>query len=313
MMPMRIVFLGTPVFAQRILSALYTSVACELLVITQPDRPVGRKAILTAPPVKTFAIEHGLKVLQFERIACSDGVASIRSFSPDFLVTAAFGQKLSEEILNMPHLEPLNVHASLLPRYRGASPIQSCILNGDEETGVSIMRMAERMDAGAVFAQSRITIDRNETADALAERLAAAGAALLIQTIDDILCGRASAIEQDESQKTVCRKLTRESGRILFATMGMQQIHNMVRGLIPWPGAYAMQKDAPIKILETKITDIVPCGNEQPGELFLSNGCLYVSCHDGALRIDAIQEMGKKRMSGVEYAHGHAVSGQILT
>ena len=311
-MRMRIVFLGTPAFAERILSALYASAACDLLVVTQPDRPVGRKAVLTAPPVKTFAVEHGLNVLQYENIVSDGGAASLRSFSPDFLVTAAYGQKLSREILDIPRLEPLNVHASLLPRYRGASPIQGCILNGDTETGVSIMRMVERMDAGAVFAQGRTAVGDNETADMLSERLAAIGAALLLLTIDDIMNGRAAAMEQDESQKTVCRKLTRESGRILFASMGMRQIHNTVRGLTPWPGAYAMLNDAPLKILETKPAEINPCSHRQPGELFLSEGCLYAACLDGALRLDAIQAVGGKRMPGAEYARGHAAEGQIL-
>ena len=312
-MRMRIAFLGTPVFAERILSALYARAAYDLLVITQPDRPVGRKATLTAPPVKTFAQEHGLNVLQYEHIVDEGGAASLRSFSPDFLVTAAYGQKLSKEILDIPRFAPLNVHASLLPRYRGASPIQSCMLNGDTETGVSIMRMVDRMDAGAVFAQGRTAIGDDETADMLSERLASIGAALLLHTIDDIISGRATAMEQDESQKTVCRKLTRESGRILFASMGMRQIHNMVRGLIPWPGAYAMLNDAPIKILKTKLADINPGGHRLPGELFISEGFLYAVCLDGVLRMDAMQAVGGKRMSGSEYARGHAAAGLILT
>ncbi len=305
---MRIAFLGTPAFAESILEALIQCGQYSLCVFTQPDRPVGRKAVLTPPPVKLLAERHGLPVYQFDRISDALGVQALRGFAPDFVVTAAFGQKLSDEILSIPRLESVNVHASLLPRYRGASPIQSCILNGDAQTGVTVMRMVSRMDAGEIFSSVSTPILPAETADELSERLAQLGARLLLDTLPRLAAGNIVPTAQDPAQVSVCRKLTRESGRIGFLASA-QQVHDLVRGTNSWPGAYALLDGVPLKIHRTRIVSAAPLGQCLPGQIYGGEReGMFVACGADAVELLEVQYAGGKRMSGTSFLRGHTAA-----
>lgn len=302
---MRVCFLGTPAFAAAILEALIFDGSYELRVFSQPDKPVGRKAILTAPPVKLTAAAHGLPVFQFSRISDPDGVKAVIDFVPDLLVTAAFGQKLSDELLAVPRIDAVNVHASLLPKYRGASPIQSCLINGDAETGVSVMRMVSRMDAGAVFSSVSTPILPDETADALSVRLSELGAKLLLETLPRIADGTATATEQDESMVTTCRKLTRETGHIDFMCSA-EQVKNLVLGTNSNPGAFADLSGTPLKIHRVRVVPADERGEYLPGQIYRSDdGAMRVACSVDAVELTEVQVAGGKRMDSKSFLRGH--------
>lgn len=310
---MRVAFLGTPAFAETVLAALIDSGQYELCVFTQPDKPVGRRAVLTAPPVKRLAMEHGLAVHQFDHISGAEGRAALLAFAPDCIVTAAFGQKLSDAILAIPRVEAVNVHASLLPRYRGASPVQSCIMQGDTVTGVTIMRMVNRMDAGDMFSSASTPILPDETADELSARLSALGASLLLQTLPRLASGDIQAVPQEEADATTCRKLTRESGHVCFS-MHAARVHDLVRGMNSWPGAYALLDGQPLKIHRTRV--LLDSARERlPGLVFTDGkGGMCVACGEGAVELTEVQFSGGKRMNGDSFLRGHAsAAGMMLT
>lgn len=309
---MRIAFLGTPDFALPSLEALI-GLNAELCVFTQPDRPVGRKLVLTPPPVKVLANRYAIPVYQFEKIRSADGVATLRSFAPDLCVTAAFGQLLSAENLAIPPLGTINVHASLLPKYRGASPIQSAIINGDKHTGVTIMLTDIGMDTGDILSSASIEILPNETYEQLSDRLSALGAALLIRTVEAIFNGTAQRTKQDDSFATKCRVLSRSSGKIDFS-LPRQQIHDLVRGTNPWPTAYAQLDDKTIKIWQTAISDMHFDSDVPVGTLMGSQReGLFVRCLDGYLEILSLQSSGGKRLDGKVFLGGSHIIGKQLT
>ena len=213
---MRIAFLGTPEFALPSLDMLYRA-GHTLAVFTQPDRPVGRHATLTPPPTKAYALERGIPVFQFEKIRLSEGVAALQGFAPDLMVTAAFGQILSAENLAIPTYGCINVHGSLLPKYRGAAPIQWAIINGETETGITTMMTDIGMDTGDILLVDRIAIDPDETAGMLFERMAVLGAETLRRTITALEAGTLTRIPQDEAQATKCPMLKKEHGKLDFS------------------------------------------------------------------------------------------------
>ena len=305
---MRIAFLGTPEFALPSLEALIKR-GDTLCVFTQPDRPVGRKAILTAPPVKALAERHGIPVYQFEKIRSAEGREAMEAFAPDLCVTAAFGQLLSAKNLAIPRLGTINVHGSLLPKYRGASPIQSAILDGCEETGVTTMMTDVGMDTGDILLTRKTPIGENETYGELSERLAALGAELLIETLDALEADTLVRIPQNDADATRCPMLTRESGRMDFAKPA-KALHDLVRGTNPWPNAYALLDGQPLKIFVTRRTDEAFDG--APGTLFVRDARLYVCCGDGALEIIELQASGKKRMPASDFLRGRPLSGCAL-
>ncbi len=305
---MRIAFLGTPEFALPTLAALIAR-GDSLCVFTQPDRPVGRKAVLTPPPVKTLAQEHGIPVKQFEKIRSPEGVAAMEVFAPDLCVTAAFGQFLSAKNLAIPKHGTINVHGSLLPKYRGASPIQSAIIGGEAETGVTTMLTALGMDTGDILLQARTPIGENETYGELSERLADIGAALLCRTLDALEAGTLSPVPQNAEAATVCHMLTKEDGRIDFANP-CKAVHDLVRGTNPWPGAFALLDGQPLKLWETRCSDV--SFNVPAGTLIERNGTLYVQCADGALEILSLQASGKKRMDAAAFLRGCPADGKRL-
>ena len=305
---MRIAFLGTPEFAIPSLRALINR-GDTLAVFTQPDRPVGRKAILTPPPVKSFADAHGIPVFQFERIRSVEGREALGTFAPDLMVTAAFGQLLSAKNLAIPKLGTVNVHGSLLPKYRGASPIQSAIINGETETGVTTMMTDIGMDTGDMLLKAKTPIDPDETYEQLSERLAVIGADLLIETLDRLEKGTLLRVPQDPEEATVCYMLKKEDGKI-DPFCSAKSIHDLVRGTNPWPCAFGILDGQPLKIFRTKRTDA--SFDDAPGTLREQSGKLFLCCSDGALEIVTLQAVGKKRMDADAFLRGCRLDGKVL-
>lgn len=288
--PLSIIFCGTPAFAIPSLKALLErqqDVKISL-IITQPDQPVGRKQVLTPPPAKVFAQSHRLPCLQPENINDDATRTAIQESHCDMLITVAYGQLLSPALLAIPKLGAVNVHPSLLPRWRGASPIQNAILAGDTETGVTVQQMVETLDAGPILAQQRVALPPDETAEHLSEVLAEIGGELLADTITKPL----APVAQDESQVTLCRKLSRKDGEVNPSEMTAEEIHRRVRALHPWPGVAAPFGGTRVKILKTS--------------LVAEPEALEIPCKDGnTLYVLSLQPPGRKPMSGKAWLRGH--------
>ncbi|TSC79346.1 MAG: methionyl-tRNA formyltransferase fmt [Candidatus Peregrinibacteria bacterium Gr01-1014_25] len=281
-----VVFCGTPDFAVPSLRAIAADGAFRVdLVVTQPDRPVGRKQTLTPPPVKTAAEALGIPVAQPEVLST---VHCPLSAPPDFLVVVAYGQILSDDILAWPRVAPVNVHASLLPRWRGASPIQHAILAGDGETGVTIQRMVQKLDAGPILAQERTPIAPRETFESLHDRLASLGAELLVATLKRPLVEQ----EQSEDGVTMCRKLARASGAATPDTMDAATIDRMVRGLSPWPGVTVDIDGVTVKVLESSLSP-------------MPDACPLPCANGTVLFLVRVQPPSGKPMTGHAWAQGH--------
>ena len=309
---MRIAFFGTPDFAVPTLRALAAS-RHTLVVFTQPDRPVGRKAILTPPPVKAAALELGLPVHQFERIRSPEGCAAIRAFAPDLYAVVAFGQLFSEENLSIPPLGAINVHGSLLPLYRGASPMQQTVIDGQPVAGVSTMKLVKRMDAGDVLMKAETPLGANETYGELAVRLADLGAELFMRTLAALERGELSPVPQDEEKATYCRMLTRDSGKIDLSAP-RQAIHDLIRGTNPWPGAYALLGEEKLKLWRTVLSDAEPPEGLPVGGLFGDGKKgLFLRCKDGVLEILELQAPGGKKLDGKAFLRGKNVAGSVLS
>ena len=307
---MKIAFLGTPEFALPSLDMLRQS-GHTLAVFTQPDRPVGRHAVLTPPPTKAYALMHGIPVYQFEKIRLPEGVAALRSFAPDLMVTAAFGQLLSAENLAIPQYGCINVHGSLLPKYRGAAPIQWAIINGEPQTGITTMMTDVGMDTGDILLADRIEIGPDETAGELFTRMALLGAETLRRTLAALEAGALARTPQDESQATKCPMLKKEHGKLDFSQTAAA-VHNRVRGTNPWPGAYALLDGAPLKIHKTRHTARA-LGKEAPGLLSgEAKSGLFLRCADGWLEILELQATGGKRLYAKDYLLGKALEGKVL-
>ncbi len=281
-------FLGTSAFAVPSLEALLHDAHFSVdLVITQPDRPVGRKQEVAASPVKAAAMKHGLKIMQPENINDSTHYPLPTTHYPDFLVVVSFGQILSQKILDLPKIAPVNVHGSLLPRWRGASPIQHAILAGDKESGVTVQKIVKELDAGPVLAQEKVLIDPRETFTTLHDRLAPLGASLLIRTLKSPL----HPIDQDSSQVTICRTLKRNDGLVDPTTMTAKEIDRKVRGLNPWPGVAMVIDGKTVKILQTSL---------EPGMDTTSLSC----AGETVLHLVMVQPAGGKAMGGAQWERG---------
>lgn len=309
---MRIAFFGTPEFAVPTLRAL-AKTAHTVAVFTQPDRPVGRKAILTPPPVKAVALELGLPVYQFEKIRSPEGCAAIRAFAPDLYAVVAFGQLFSEENLSIPPLGAINVHGSLLPLYRGASPMQQSVIDGQKTVGVSTMQLVKRMDAGDVLLTAETPLGENETYGELSERLSELGADLFLKTLTALERGELVPQPQDEARATYCRMLTRDSGRIDLSAP-RQAVHDLIRGTNPWPGAYALLGEEKLKLWRTVLSDAEAPAELPVGGLFgdAKRG-LFLRCADGALEIKELQAPGGKKLDGKAFLRGRNMVGSVLS
>lgn len=308
---MRIAFFGTPEFAVPTLRAL-AATDHTLAVFTQPDRPVGRKAILTPPPVKAAALELGLPVYQFEKIRSREGCDVIRAFGPDLFAVVAFGQLFSEENLSIPPLGAINVHGSLLPLYRGASPMQQTVIDGQAVAGVSTMMLVKRMDAGDVLMRAETPLGENETYGELAERLADLGAELFMQTLDALERDELKPEPQEEDKATYCKMLTRDSGKIDL-TAPRKVIHDLIRGTNPWPGAYALLGEEKLKLWRTLLSEAeTPEGLPVGGLFGDQKKGLFLRCSNGALEITELQAPGGKKLDGKTFLRGRNIVGSVL-
>jgi len=301
---MRIVFMGTPEFAVPSLKRLMEDGHDIAGVFTQPDKPKNRGMKLTASPVKMLAQAHGLPVYQPASLKTDEAFELLNSLAPELIVVAAYGKILPKRILDCPRLGCINVHSSLLPRYRGAAPINWAILNGERETGVTIMYMAEGLDTGDIISQRGTPIDPDETAENLHDRLAGLGAELLGETVWSIEEGTAKRTPQDDAASCYAPMLSRELSPIDF-TRSARQIHDQVRGLIPWPAASAELGGETFKIFAVEETG--ECSEKSAGTVLgADKKGINVACGDGrVLRILELQAPGKKRMRAVDYLRGH--------
>ncbi len=299
----RVVFMGTPDFAVPILQALIEEAIDVVLVVTQPDRPVGRKQRLTPPPVKRFAQKHEIPVFQPERI--KEDYETILEYSPDLIITAAYGQILPKALLDAPPLGSINVHASLLPELRGGAPIHYAILEGKKETGITIMYMEEKLDAGDMIAQAKLPIERTDHVGILHDKLADLGATLLIETLPAIFSKTNERIPQDEKKATFAPNITRELEKIDWNRRA-EEVYNHIRGLHPWPVAYTKLEGERIKVWWGEPTDVRYEG--EPGEVVaIDEESITVVCGDQkGLRLLEIQPAGKKRMKVSEFLRGHS-------
>jgi len=305
----KIIFAGTPEFAVASLAALVASGNPPCLVLTQPDRPAGRGKQLTPSPVKTFCLEHELPLLQPTTLRDEATVAELAAMHADIMIVAAYGLILPQDVLDVPRMGCLNVHASLLPRWRGAAPIQSAILAGDEETGICLMSMEAGLDTGPVFASESISIGANETAGALHDRLASLGGELLTANLHAIVDGDLQAVAQDDSQASYAPKI-----KTADAQLDWQQpadvLDRAVRAYNPVPGAWFMLGKERIKCWEARP---VEADEGAAGQVVSADADgIVVACGDGALRLDTLQRPGKRAVSAAEFAAQMDLTGQQL-
>ena len=306
---MRIVFMGTPEFAVPSLTALLDNGYEVVGVFTQPDRPKGRGNKVVASPVKQVAVAHGIPVFQPQRIR-KDGVEDLRGLQPDLCVTAAFGQILSKEILDIPRLGTINVHASLLPRHRGSAPINWAILQGDATVGVTTMMTDKGIDTGDMLLKAETPYLPGETAGELTIRMAELGAALLVDTLKALEAGTLQRIPQDHSAMTYDPMLTKEMGVINWAE-DAAAIVNRIHGLNPWPGCSTAISGGRLKLLRAEVLE----GTGVPGEIIAADpkAGLVVAAGKGAVRVNQLQAPGGKPMSSKDYLRGHPMTvGSVL-
>lgn len=304
-----IVFMGTPSFSAPILRMLHEEGHNILAVVTQPDRPVGRKKVLTPPPVKEAALELDLQVIQPEKLRGSEELQQIIDLGADLVVTAAFGQILPKELLEAPKFGCINVHASLLPKYRGGAPIHQSIIDGEKETGVTIMYMAEKLDAGDIISQRAIAIEEDDHTGSMFEKLSIVGRDLLKETLPSIFAGTNERIVQDESLVTFASNISREQERIDW-TKSARQLYNQVRGLHPWPVAYTTFEGANFKIWWAVEGDMK--SDASPGEVVaIHKDSIEVATGNGTLKLLDVQPAGKKRMLAKDYLGGMGSKLQI--
>ncbi|ARK31052.1 methionyl-tRNA formyltransferase [Halalkalibacter krulwichiae] len=306
---MKIVFMGTPDFSVPVLSNLISEGYDIVAVVTQPDRPVGRKRVLTPPPVKVEAEKHKIAVLQPEKIKEPMEIEKVLAYDPDLIITAAFGQILPKELLDAPKYGCINVHASLLPEYRGGAPIHQAIIDGQKEAGVTIMYMVEKLDAGDMLSQVRVPIDENDHVGTMHDKLSSSGAKLLIETIPGLISGAIQPQPQDEAKVTFARNISREM-ELLDWTRSGESLYNQIRGLHPWPVAYTLLEGKPLKVWwgeKVKSTQ-----EQKPGviERIDADGFVVATGSDTAIKITELQPSGKKKMTADSFIRG---AGSQLT
>lgn len=301
----RVIFMGTPEFAVPTLAILHESGYDIIGVVTQPDRPKGRGQKLAASPVKEYAVAHGLTVYQPERVKTPEFVDKLKALSPDVIVVVAYGQILSMDILNLPVYGCINVHASLLPKYRGAAPIHWAIINGEATTGITTMYMDRGLDTGDMILKAEIPISVEDTTGSMHDKLARLGAEVLLQTLRQMAAGTAPREAQDNIQATYAPLLNREHERIDWGRTA-QDLGNQIRGLNPWPGAFTTHRDRHLKIWRAIPLD--EQGKESPGTVqWVDKEGILVATASGILRLIEIQPQNNKRMHAADYARGHHI------
>ncbi len=296
----KIIYMGTPDFAAHILEELIKAGYNVGLVVSQPDKKVGRKQELRQTPVKEVAVKHGIET--FQPINIREDYMRIVEFSPDLIITAAYGQIVPDEVLEAPKYECINVHGSLLPKYRGGAPIHYSVLNGDEKTGVTIMEMVSKMDAGDMITQAELPITKEDNVGTVHDKMMAVGAKTLIETIPTIFDGTYTKTPQDETKVTYAWNITREQEKLDFSKPVME-VYNHIRGLNPWPVAYFMKDEKRYKVyasFETVVAHTFKCGEVVAID---ANG-LQIACNDGIITITEFQPAGKRKMTVKDYING---------
>ena len=307
---MRVIFMGTPDFAVPSLEALLTKHEV-VLVVTQPDKPKGRGKKMVPTPVKACALEHSIPVLQPEKVKEPEFVEQLRSYEPDLIAVTAFGQILSEPILEMPKYGCINVHGSLLPKYRGAAPMQWSIIDGEKVTGITTMYMAKGLDSGDMLLKAEVEITDEDTFATIHDKMAVTGANLLLDTLEQLEAGTLERIPQDHDAATYAPMITKETGHIDWSK-NRQDIINLIRGLNPVPAAYTIYEEEVLKIFGASLSD-VQADSAANGEIVavVKKG-FVVKCGDGCLLITEVQARGGKRMMTDAYLRGHAMKEGIL-
>jgi methionyl-tRNA formyltransferase len=312
---MNIVFMGTPQFAVPSLEMLLGAGYDVVGVVTQPDRPQGRKKVLTPTPVKEAALKHGIPVLQPIRLRAPEAVAEVEALKPDLIVTAAYGQILPKSVLDMPRFGCLNVHGSLLPKYRGGAPIQRSIINGEKETGVTLMYMAEGLDTGDMIAKVAVPIEYEDTSGSIFDKLSVAGAQLLKQQLPLILSGQANRVPQNDSESTYAPNLTREDERLNWSA-DAESVRNRVRGLLPFSGGFTLWNGDVFKVWELAVVKGgEPSAVHVPGTVLnVSSKGIEVQTGSGVVRLTRVQPAGKKAMDASEFVRGGQMKpGEVLS
>jgi methionyl-tRNA formyltransferase len=299
----KIIFMGTPDFSVPVLRRILTDGYEVIAVVTQPDRPVGRKRVMTAPPVKVEAEKHGIPVYQPERIRRQEELEPILALKPDLIVTAAFGQILPNSLLEAPPYGCINVHASLLPELRGGAPIHYSIIQGKTETGITIMYMAEKLDAGDIISKVVVPIEERDTVGTLHDKLSVAGSQLLSETLPKILSNEIQGVPQNDSEATFAPNIKREQERIDWSKPG-EVIYNQIRGLNPWPVAYTELDGDVLKVWwgEKFSTEV----QTEPGTVISleDDGIVVATGNQTAIKITELQPSGKKKMTGEQFLRG---------
>ncbi len=315
---MRVVFMGTPDFAVGALEAIIAAGHQVEAVVTQPDRPRGRGKEVQITPVKACAMAHEIPVFQPVRVKEKEAVEVLRSYGADIFVVAAFGQLLSEEILAMPKYGCVNIHASLLPKYRGSGPIQWAIIDGEEKTGVTIMQMDKGLDTGDMLMKTEVVIAPGETGDSLHDKLAAAGAELIVEALPKIERGEITPVRQNEEETCYAKRLDKSMGRIDWQ-LDAKKLDCLIRGLLSWPGAYTRFRGRNLKIWEEVVTSEAELAAEGlelqedvvhavPGTVVgVKKEAFYVRTGEGILKILAVQPEGKKRMPVKDFLLGYQI------
>lgn len=301
---LKILFMGTPEFAVPSLEGLIAAGHTVCGVFSQPDKPVGRhQNVLQPTPVREYALSHDIPVYQPVKLRDGTALAQIKKLSPELVVVVAYGRLLPREILEAAPLGCINVHPSLLPKYRGSAPLNWPILNGDKETGVTIMHLVEAMDAGDIILQERTPLGPDETAPQLTARLSQVGADLLVEAVSQLEAGTAGRTPQDESQVTLAPMLSKELSPMDF-TRPAQALHDQVRGLLPWPAATCQVGGVRCKIFKTAVEE----GEGIPGTVLAADQKgILVACGESALRLLELQPDGKKGMSSAAFLQGHPI------
>ena len=309
---MKIVFMGTPDIAGEVLKCLIDSRHEIQAVVTQPDKPNQRGNGISFSPVKQIALNAGIQILQPEKASSEEFVSILKEINPDVIVVVAFGQILRKNILDMPKYGCINVHGSLLPKYRGASPIQWAVINGDKETGVTIMHMDAGIDTGDMILQEKIELTEDETAGSLFDRIAAMSGPVLLKALDEIEAGTAERIPQNNEKASYVGMLKKSMGKLNF-NHASKELESLIRGLIPWPGAYTFVNGKMLKLWKVCITGDEEKIEAEPGQIRIADNAFFIGTADRPLQILEMQLEGKKRMAASDFIRGTAIVDRAFT
>lgn len=306
---MRIVFMGTPDFAVPVLEALTESKHEVVAVVTQPDKRKGRGKEMQYTPVKTAALNHGIEVYQPAKVKDEEFQNVLRDINADVIVVVAFGQILPPSIIHMPKYGCINVHASLLPKYRGAAPIQWAVIDGEKETGITTMQMDEGLDTGDMMLKEVVPVDEKETGGSLHDKLAACGGKIILETLQKVEDGTVTYTKQDDSKSNYAKMLDKNLGKIDFTKKAVE-IERLIRGLNPWPSAYTKLNGKTLKIWDA---DVLEGENETPGKIVnITKDQIWISTGEGILAVNELQLEGKKRMNTEDFLRGYKMENAVL-